>query len=244
MKHKFESSTSSFPTTQWSVVLDAANTDPALAGQALERLCSRYWYPVYAFVRQRGHRPHAAEDLTQGFFADLLARRAFERVEPARGRFRSFVLASITNYLLNQHDRARARKRGGDYRLISLSEAGAEAMYRHEPVDPQSPEKQFERHWARVLVQRVLDRLREDAEARGNAALFHALQPWLTSDPETGACQRLAGQLGLEPGTLKVALHRLRRHFGEVLRSEVAHTVREPEEVEAEIRHLLAAIAE
>jgi RNA polymerase sigma-70 factor (ECF subfamily) len=231
-----------FPTTQWSVVLDAAHADSALASAALEKLCRRYWYPVYAFVRQRGHPVHAAEDLTQGFFAALLARRAFDRVEASKGRFRSFLLASLNHHLLNEHDRAQTRKRGGGCHVISLEELGAEEQYRLETADHESPEHQFDRRWATVLVQRVLERLREEWAQRGNATLFHGLQPWLTSEPEPGAHERLGAQLSMEPGTLSVALHRLRRRFGALLRAEVAHTVSTPEDVEAELRHLLAVI--
>lgn len=237
-------SKSSFPTTEWSVVLEAASTDPGRAQAALEKLCGRYWYPIYAFIRQRGNNVHKAEDLTQGFFAFVLERRVLECAERSKGHFRSFMLVSLTNYILNEHDRAQSLKRGGGHRIVSFDECLAEERYLHEIADHSTPEKHFERHWATTLVRRVLDRLREEFEKRGNTALFSGLQPFLTDEPETGAQERLATQLGMETGAVKVALHRARRRFGELLRREVAHTVSRPEEVEEEIRYLLAAIAE
>lgn len=235
---------SSFPSTQWSIVLDAAAADPARAAAALEKLCGRYWYPIYAFVRQRGHDAHAAEDLTQGFFAFVVEQHAFNRVDPQRGRFRSFVLASLKNFLLNQHDRARALKRGGGRKLVSLDEIPAEELFRRERVDHTTPEKYFERRWAATLVRRVLSQICAEYEQRGQGALFLGLQPALTGDGDADAQGRLAQQLGLNAGALRVALHRARRRFGELLRREVAHTVSRPEDVEPELRHLLAAIAE
>ena len=235
---------SGFPTTEWSVVLGAASNHPEKAAAALEKLCGRYWYPIYAFVRQSGNGVHKAEDLTQGFFAFVLKRRAFERVERSKGRFRSFILASLNNYVLNEYDRTQTLKRGGGCRIIPFEECSAEGMYLHEAVYHATPEKLFERRWAATLVRRVLDRLREEFERRGNAALFSGLQPFLTNEPEIGAHERLAKQLGMEIGAVKVSLHRARRRFGELLRREVAHTVSSPQEVEEELRHLLAAIAE
>ncbi len=234
----------SFPTTEWSVVLGAANANPERAAAALEKLCGRYWYPIYAFVRQRENDVHKAEDLTQGFFAFVIGRRTFDRVEQSKGRFRSFILASLNNYVLNEYDRAQTIKRGGGCRIIPFEECSAEEMYLHEAVDHTTPDRQFERRWAATLVRRVLDRLQEEFERRGNSALFSGLQPFLTNEPEIGAHERLAKQLGMEIGAVKVSLHRARRHFGELLRREVAHTVSSPQEVEEELRHLLAAIAE
>jgi RNA polymerase sigma-70 factor (ECF subfamily) len=237
-------SKSGFPTTEWSAVLGAASTQPDRAAAALEKLCGRYWYPIYAFIRQNGNDVHKAEDLTQGFFAFVLEHHAFERAEPSKGRFRSFVLASLNNYILNEYDRTQTLKRGGGQRIISFDEALGEELYLHEAVDHDMSQKLFERRWAAMLVRRVLDRLREEFEQRGNTALFLGLQPLLTCEPETGTHESLARQLGMEIGAVKVALHRARRRFGELLRREVAHTVSRPEEVEEELRHLLAAIAE
>lgn len=233
-----------FSTTQWSVVLQAIQADPEKATVALERLCSRYWYPVYSFVRQTGQGAHEAEDLAQSFFHFLLSHQVFQRANPAKGRFRAFLLAALANFLHNERDKVQAQKRGGKNKIISLDEEFAEEVYTREIVDHQSPEKLFERRWAATLVRRVLDQLREEQEGRGRAGLFAGLQPFLTGEPVGADYDRIARQLGMQPGAVKVQLHRARRRFGELLRSEVAHTVSRPEDIEPEIRHLLAAIAE
>lgn len=224
-------------------MLAVAATEPGRAAAALEKLCSRYWYPIYAFVRQRGNDQHTAEDLTQGFFAFAMEHHAFDRLDGEKGRFRSFILASLNNYLLNEYDRSRTLKRGGGRKMVSLDETPAEERFRHEPVDHASPEKYFERRWALVLVRRVLKQLRTEFEQRGQVNLFNSLQPSLTGELDDGAHALLAEKLQMTPGAVKVALHRARRRFGELLRHEVAHTVSRPEEVEAELRHLLGAIA-
>lgn len=233
-----------FSTTNWSVVLAAVQSDPATATAALERLCRRYWYPVYAFVRQRGHDVHDSEDLTQGFFHSILERQALHRVDRQKGRFRTFVLTALTNFLHNERDKSQTRKRGGRHQIVSLDEEFAESVYALEARNGETPDTLFERHWASMLVGRVLEELRREYDGRGKGALFAGLQPLLTGEPVGADYDRLALQLGMEPVAVKVALHRARRRFGELLRSEVAHTVSQPEEVEAEIRHLLAALAE
>lgn len=235
---------SQFSTTQWSVVLDVVRGDPEQAQAALARLCTRYWHPVYAFLRKNGHDPHVAEDLTQGFFHFLLAHDALQSVSREKGRFRSFLLAALTNYLHNERDRQQARKRGGGNHFIPLDQMQAEEFYRHEPAASTDPGRDFDRSWAAMLVRGVLGQLRAEYEQRGRAALFAGLQSFLTGEPQGRDYDQLAGQLGMEPGTVKVALHRARRRFGELLRREVANTVSEPAEVEAEIRHLLATLVE
>jgi RNA polymerase sigma-70 factor (ECF subfamily) len=237
-------SPSLFPTTQWSVVLEAAANQFEGVAPALERLCARYWLPIYAFVRRRGHDAHVAEDLTQGFFAFLLEHRAFERVDRDKGRFRSFILASLTHFLLDEYDRNTALKRGGGRRLISLDELVAGETLVLGATDHATPEQYFERNWAATLVRRVLQQLRVEYHQRGQGALFAGLQPALTGDLGPGAHERLAQHLQMNPGAVRVALHRARRRFGQLLRHEVAHTVSRPEDVEEELRHLLAAIAE
>ncbi|MDB6025246.1 MAG: hypothetical protein JWM68_1469 [Verrucomicrobiales bacterium] len=232
-----------FSTTQWSVVMAAAQVDPQKAHAALGKLCSRYWYPVYAFTRQKGYGLHESEDLTQGFFHFVLARQAFQSVDPQKGRFRSFLLAALSNFLNDERDKQQTWKRGGRQTFVSLDEERPEEAYRREPVDSATPEKYFERSWAAMLVRRVLDQLRQEYESRGKVAVFAGLQPLLTDDSAGGDYDRLAKQLGMEVGAIKVSLHRMRRRFGELLRREVAHTVSRPEEVEEEIRQLLAAIA-
>jgi len=233
-----------FSTTNWSVVLAAAQSDPAVASHALERLCGRYWYPVYAFVRQRGNDLHESQDLTQGFFHFLLERRTLQQVKRERGRFRTFMLTTLTNFLHNERDKSQAIKRGGRHQIVSLDGEFAESAYALESINDESPEGIFERRWAATLVQRVLEELQKEFAERGKAELFARMQPFLTGEPTAADYGELGRRLTMEPGAVKVALHRARRRFGELLRSEVAHTVSEPEEIEAEIRYLLARIAE
>lgn len=229
-----------FLTTHWSLVLGAAQNDLA----ALDWLCGRYWYPVYAFVRRAGHDLHTAEDYTQGFFHFLIERQALHRVDREQGRFRTFMLTVLTNFLHNERDRQATEKRGGRNEIVSLEIELAEQIYALEISNGYSPEAQFDQGWAATLVRRVLEELRREQEQRGKAAIFAGLQPFLTGEPVAEGYERLGRELELEPGTVKVTLHRLRRRFGELLRHEVAHTVERPEDVEAELRHLLAAIAE
>ena len=215
-----------FSTTNWSVVLAAVQSDPSAATAALERLCQRYWYPIYAFVRQRGHDGHESEDLTQGFFHFILERQALHRVDRQKGRFRSFMLTALTNFLHNERDKSQTLKRGGRHEIVSLDETFAESVYALEATNGETPETLFERRWASMLVRRVLDELGREHEQRDKGALFAGLQPWLTGEPTGADYDRLAVELGMEAGAVKVALHRMRRRFGELLRSEVAHTVR------------------
>lgn len=222
--------------------MDAAHDDPERVRHALEKLCQRYWYPIYSFVRQRERDHHQAEDLTQGFFHFVLAQEVFKRVSPERGRFRTFILAALNNFLLNEYDKAHRHKRGGRHHIISLDEKMAEEFFHNEPTDQATPEKHFERTWAVMLVRRVFDQLHDEFKDRGKSVVFDALQPYLTGETSAGDYERLAKTLGMEDGAVKVALHRARRRFGELLRHEIAHTVTGPEEIEAELRQLLAAI--
>lgn len=233
-----------FSTTNWSVVLAAAQSDPVHSVMALERLCQRYWFPAYAFVRQRGHDAHLAEDLTQEFFRFLLETEGLQRIRREKGRFRTFLLTALTNFLHNERDKAQAQKRGGGRRIISMDDESAESTLALEASNGETSERAFERHWAGMLVRRVLEELGREFEHRDKKAVFAGLQPFLTGEPTAADYERLASELGIEPGTIKVKLHRARRRFGELLRNEIAHTVESPEEVEAEIRHLLTVIAE
>ena len=233
-----------FSTTNWSVVLAAAQSDPVAAGHALERLCGRYWYPVYAFVRQRGYDVHESQDLAQGFFHFLLERKGLQQVDRDRGRFRSFILTAMTNFLHNERDKRQTLKRGGRHLIVPLDGEFAESVYALESRNGESPEALFERRWAATLVKRVLDELQKEFAERGKSELFAGLQPFLTGEPAAADYEELGRRLDMNSDAVKVALHRARRRFGELLRSEVAHTVSEPEEIEAEIRHLLAGIAE
>jgi len=233
----------SFNTTHWSVVLAAGQEHSAFANEALEMLCRSYWYPIYAFVRRRGHDAHQAEDLTQGFFEFLLERKGLATVDPQKGRFRSFLLAVLANFLNNEHDKAQALKRGGRRDIISWDELEPEERYRLEPVEEFSADRLFERRWAFTLVERALERLRLEYRQNGREALYTQLQPCLTAEIEPGQYAIIAARLGLSEGAVKTALHRLRRQFGELLRREVARTVANPREIEGEIRDLFTIIA-
>ncbi len=232
-----------FSTTHWSVVLGAGQSDLAGVTAALERLCRTYWYPIYAFVRRRGSDPHESEDLTQSFFAFLLEKDTLKKVDRQKGKFRTFLLAALTNFLNNEWDKSRTLKRGGQQQIISLDETVAEELYRHEAVESLTPEKLFERRWAWALIEQVLARLKQEYASGAKADLFAKLEPALTGETPPGVFGQWAGELSMSEGAVKVALHRLRRRFGEVLRSEIAHTVSSPEEIDDEIRHLFAAIA-
>ncbi len=229
-----------FTTTRWSVVRNARGTDAA-AQTALSELCGRYWYPLYAFVRREGKSPHDAQDLTQEFFARLIAKDWLDDVAPERGRFRSWLLASLRHFLANEWNRARTQKRGGGASVFSLNETDAEGRYLHEPAEPVSAEQLFERRWALTLLDEVLARLQSEMSAAGKAAHFGALKVALTGgriDPaETAAL------LGISEGAVRVAVHRLRERYRELLRAAVADTVESPAEVEEELRHLFAALS-
>ena len=232
-----------FSTTLWSVVLAAGRDDHPRAAAALERLCRIYWYPIYAFIRRRGADRHNAEDLTQSFFAFLLEKEMLKKVDREKGKFRSFLLASLTNFLANEWDKRQAGKRGGQHQIISWDEMEAEELYRNEPVERLTPERLFERSWAFALLEKVLARLKQEYAAAEKAELFATLEPELTCEIQPGWLTARAAELNMSEGAVKVALHRLRRRFGELLRSEIVHTVSNPEEVDGEIRSLFAAFA-
>ncbi|HUA65282.1 MAG TPA: sigma factor [Alphaproteobacteria bacterium] len=229
-----------FTTTDWNVVLEAGG-DASASAAALERLCSIYWYPIYAFIRRRGFDRHSAEDLAQSFFACLLGKEMLKKVNPEKGKFRSFLLSALTNFMANEWDTRHAAKRGGHRQIVSLEELEAEEIYQRESVEPLTPEKLFERSWAFTLLERTLARLK--TEYANKAELFRSLEPELTREPMPGLYRAKATELKMSEGAVKVALHRLRRRFGQLLRSEVAHTVSTPEEVDQEIRYLFTAIS-
>lgn len=232
-----------FATTHWTVVLSAAQGGSPRADDALARLCQSYWYPLYAYVRRQGNSPHDAQDLTQAFFARLIAKNYLGDVNRAKGRFRSFLLASLKHFLANEWDKARALKRGGGQTIVPLEVETAERRYSLEPADPHSPDKIFERRWALTLLEQVLGRLRAEYSAQGKGALFEGLKDSLTGDRSTLRYAELGGAVGLSEGAVKVAAHRLRRRYREILRLEIANTVATPEEVDEELRYLFAVLA-
>lgn len=220
----------------------AAAADPRGAHEALAALCRAYWYPLYAFLRRQGIPCHDAEDLTQGFFAQLLAREALGHVDRAKGRFRTFLLASLKHFLADERDRATALKRGGGTPMIALDAATAEQRYALEPRDDLSPDRLFDRRWALAVIERALERLRAEYAVAGKAALFTELQPALTAGGRARSYSEIGAALAMEEGAIKVAAHRLRQRYGAALRSEIAETVASPSEVTAELRQLLDAL--
>ncbi len=233
-----------FATTHWSVVLRAGASDTTRAGEALARLCQTYWYPLYCYVRRRGVSAHDAEDLTQGFFAQLLERRSLAHANPDAGRFRSFILTALNNFLINEWQRARAKKRGGEAQNLSLDLAAAEQRFDLEPPDHSSPDKIFERQWALALLNEVLNRLQTEYQVEDKAELFSALKQTLAGSRESQPYAELAAKLGMTVSALKVAVHRLRKRYRELIRAEIAHTVGRADEIDAEMRHLFSALSE
>lgn len=231
-----------FRTTRWSVVLAAhGGSDPGAAA-ALETLCAAYWYPLYSFLRRQGRTPHDAQDLTQSFFMHLLQRDRLASVDPRKGKFRSFLLASLKHFLANEWDKARALKRGGEFKFVSVDEALGEERFRREPADAASPDRAFEQSWAMTLLDSVLARLREEYQADGRAGLFVELESALSGDRGVAPYAEIAARRQMTEGAVKMAVLRLRRRFGELLRAEIAHTVTRPEEIDEEIRALFAAV--
>jgi len=234
----------SFAETHWSMVLSARDWRSPKAQDALARLCQSYWYPLYAFIRRRGHSPHDAQDLTQGFFTHLFEHDTLHRVEQEKGRFRTFLLAALTRFLNNERDKRHTRKRGGAHKFISWDALEAEERYRSEPGTSASPDGIFDQQWAASIVEQAQVRLRAEYVASGKGAVFAALQELLAGQTMAGAYAELSTRLQMSEPAVKVALHRLRRRFGEMLRSEIAHTVADPAEVEDELRYLFAALGE
>jgi RNA polymerase sigma factor (sigma-70 family) len=232
-----------FATTHWSVVLAAANEETPEAAAALERLCRTYWYPLYAYVRREAYSPADAQDLTQGFFAQLLARNSLAQVGPEKGKFRSFLLASMRHFLSDQRERARTVKRGGRVQILSLDAQEAEDRYRLEPVERLDAEKIYERRWAMTLLEQALARLREESAAAGKAELFERLRRFVAGDSEA-TWGEAAVELGLTEGAMKAAVHRLRARYRTLLRDEIAQTVADPAEIEEEVRYLIRVVSQ
>jgi RNA polymerase sigma-70 factor (ECF subfamily) len=229
-------------TTSWTQVLAAREAPTDVSRLALETLCQAYWYPIYTFVRGQGLDAEDARDATQAYFAELLEKDYLEDCDPARGRFRVFLMASIRNFLSKEREKSRAWKRGGRTTLLSL-DADAEGRYRDEPVDRLTPEDVFERRWALTLLERVLARLRTEHAAAGHGGEFERLKPYLTGDEPASPYREVAADLGLTESAVKTAVHRLRQRFGAALRDEIAETVADPDDVDDEVRHLLGVLA-
>jgi DNA-directed RNA polymerase specialized sigma24 family protein len=237
------SSNAPFPTTRWSQVVAAGDpVDPA-ACEALAGLCAAYWYPLYAFVRRKGHPPDEAADLVQGTFVNLLDRQGLASVAPGRGRFRSYLMAVCAHHLADCRDHDRAARRGGGRAAVPFDRLAAEGRYAAEPVDGMTPERLFERRWATSLLETAVARLEAEAEAADKAALVSRLLPTLTGGRGEAPLAALAAGLGMTEGAVKTAASRLRRRYGEILREEIARTLDDPADVEDEVRALFAALA-
>jgi RNA polymerase sigma factor (sigma-70 family) len=231
-----------FATTHWSAVL-SADADDSSAGQtALATLCRTYWFPLYAFVRRRGYSVEDAQDLTQDFFARLLRERIFARADPQRGRFRSFLLANMKNFLANEWDRAHAQKRGGAQVVLPLDYDTAETSYRSEPASTLTPEMIFDQRCAMALMDRALEQLEKENCAGDRSRQFDLLKKFLVNQPADGDYAALASQLHMHAASVAVSVHRLRRRFRELMRAEVAQTVAIHSDVDDELRHLCAAL--
>jgi RNA polymerase sigma-70 factor (ECF subfamily) len=221
----------------------AGRTRNDRASAALAELCEIYWPPLYGYLRGRGYRAEEAQDLTQGFFARLLETQAIRAADPARGRFRAFLLTALKRYAINEYERGIAARRGGRQAHFQLDFADAERAFAAEHRDEETPDRLFDRKWAAIVLERALERLRAEYAASGKADVARRLLPYLTDSTDLPSYRAVAADLGLSEGAVKVAVHRLRQRYGAVLRAEVAETVAGDEQVDAELRELLAAVS-
>lgn len=237
-----------FAATRWSIVLAAAGRGGTNGGQAastsasrraLEELIGAYWFPLYAFIRRQGNDPQQSEDLTQGFFAHLLENQGLATVDRSKGKFRSFLLVSLKHFMADQHDKARALKRGGERKIVSLDVAQAEAHYAREPADSMTPERHFERSWAIAVLNHVISRLEQEYTSRGKSAVFQALRHTLDGQASEHSHAQVAEELHTSEGAVRVMAHRLRCRYREVLRDEIRQTVENVEFIDEEITYLI-----
>lgn len=226
------------------MVLAAGQRSTPQSDRAIEELCRAYWYPLYAYVRRHGHSKEDAEDLTQGFFAAFLKRNYLEDVRSEKGRFRAFLLAALKHYLANEHDRASRQKRGGGQALLSLDWQDADTRYQIDPPDQLSPDKLYDRAWAVTLLEQVITRLRAESAAEGKAEVFEQLKPFLTVGKGEIPYAQAAASLGLNESAARVAVHRLRKRYRELLRAEVAQTLSHPADLDEEMRALFRAFGD
>ncbi|MCW1885487.1 sigma-70 family RNA polymerase sigma factor [Luteolibacter flavescens] len=229
-----------FETTRWSLILRAGEDG---CEDAMAKLCQSYWYPLYAYLRRCGHAVPDAQDLTQGFFLHLLSGDMLARATPGKGRFRSFLLGAIKNHLGHEQRHKSALKRGGGVSFVPIDEVEAERRFALEPAGPLTPDAQFERSWAFSLLEQTGKRLGEDYERAGRGEVFRALLPCLAGKFDRTGHRELGRQLGISEGAVAVAVHRMRRRYGELLREAIAETVETSDEVEAELAHLMNVVA-
>ena len=229
-------------TTQWSQVLAARDGTDTEARAALESLCQTYWQPLYAYIRAQGHDPEEARDLTQGFFAELLEKGFLADVDPEKGRFRAFLLASLRHFLANERRRERALKRGGAATVLSLDTDAAEDGYEIQTSSGLTPLEVYEQRWVTAVLEGAMKRLRRESAALGGTSQFEALRQYLTSTEPQMPYREVAETLATTEGAVATAVHRLRQQYGRCLRSEIAETVADPAEIDDELRHLLARV--
>jgi len=232
-----------FVTTRWSVVLSAGGNDSPEATRALEHLCLSYWLPLYAHVRRLGQQPADAEDLTQAFFEKLLEKKWLASADQERGRFRTFLLSSLKHFLANEWDKARAQKRGGHVTIVPLDAPAGETRLQHEPSTTTTPDREFDRRWALAVLDTVLHRLETEHRENGKTKLFEHLKATIGGDRSEIHYAELGRALGMSEGSVRVAAHRLRQRYRELLRAEIAQTVGTEQEVEDELRCLFAALS-
>lgn len=242
-EHQAEASAAWFRTTHWSVVLAAGATPSPTAAEALQRLCQTYWYPLYSFVRRRGYSAVDAEDLTQGFFGRFLEKRYLHDVAREKGRFRTFLLTSLSHFLANDWDRSQRLKRGGGATHVPLDTVAAEERYADELAVTDNPGERFDRNWAETLLALVLARLRREFEEARKGTRFDELKPFLLGEPESGTYAGVARRLAMSEQAVKSAVNRLRHRFRELIREEIAHTVATRSEIDEELRYLIRLMA-
>lgn len=232
-----------FTTTHWSVVVAAGNTASSASHAALAELCRAYWYPLYAFVRRKGHSPHDAQDLTQAFFARLLEKNYVAQADRERGRFRTYLLSALTHFLADEWDKSRRQKRGGERVFISFDSASAEERYRLEPVDHLDAARLYERRWVTTLFDNVLGRLEQEFRDSGKGMLFDSLKNSLILEDTGTSYSQLGAQLGLSEDAVKQAARRMRRRYRELFREEIVQTVASIDEVDNELKHIFAVLS-
>ena len=232
-----------FTATQWTQIRLAAETSSPDGQEALQQLCQTYWYPLYAYVRRKGHNPEEAQDLTQAFFARLLDKKYIALAAPELGRFRTFLLSSLQRFLINEWEKVRTQKRGGGASFVTWDEAETERLYQTEQSSGKSPEELYDRRWALTLLDQVFLKLQAEFAAEGHSSRFAKLKVLLWGDKSAPPYSEVAAQLGMTEGTLKVAVHRLRHRYRELLREQVLRTSARPEDVDEEIRYLIAVIS-
>jgi RNA polymerase sigma factor (sigma-70 family) len=233
-----------FATTLWNVVLQAGADETTQAASALQFLCEAYWYPLYEYVRRQGHTPEDAQDLTQEFFARMLARKYFRLADQKRGRFRTFLLTSLKHFLINEWNKANRAKRGGGAKMISLDAEQIETRFMAEARDGRSPDKAFDRRWAVIVLDRVLKQLELEFLAGGKAVVFAELKSSLTGEENEQSYAEIGQRLGMSEANLKVTVHRFRRRYRELLKEEIGRTVETPGAIEGELRDLKAALTD